>query len=164
MATTYTLIDKTTLGSGGASSITFTSIPSTYTDLVLLTSTRGTSGGNTNVYIKFNNSTSSFTGRRLYAENTSVASDTEGRWAGFSNSTTTASTFSNTAIYIPNYAGSNYKSFSVDSVCEVNGTGNIMALAAQLWSNTSAINEITITPDNAYSQYSTAYLYGIKNS
>jgi hypothetical protein len=116
------------------------------------------------VYIKFNNSTTGFTGRRLYGENTSRFTDTEGRWAGFSNGTNTSSTFCNTSIYIPNYAGSNNKSFSVDSVTEDNGTGNIMALATQLWSNTTAINEITITPDNAYSENSTAYLYGIKNS
>ena len=40
MATTYTLISSVTVGSGGAASIEFTSIPSTYTDLVLKLSAR----------------------------------------------------------------------------------------------------------------------------
>lgn len=165
MAKTFTLIEATTIGSGGASSITFTSIPSTYTDLLLLHSTRGTSGGNTNVYIKFNNSTSNFTGVRLYGEASIVYFDTEGRWCGFSNGAiNTSNSFSNTSVYIPNYTGSDYKSFSVDSVATTDGSGVITALGAQLWSNSAAINEITITPDNAYSQYSTAYLYGISNS
>jgi hypothetical protein len=164
MANTYEIIDKATVGSGGAASITFTSIPATYTDLILFTSTRGTTGGNTNVGIKFNNSTTGFTGRRIYAENTTVASDVINRWAGFSNGTNTSNTFCNTSIYIPNYASSNNKSYSVDTVAEDNGTGNIMAFGAHVWANSAAINEITITPDNAYSEYSSAYLYGIKNS
>jgi hypothetical protein len=35
MATTYEIIASVTVGSGGAANIEFTSIPATYTDLVL---------------------------------------------------------------------------------------------------------------------------------
>ena len=45
MANTFQLISSTTVGAGGASSIDFTSIPSTYTDLVIKWSGRLTSTG-----------------------------------------------------------------------------------------------------------------------
>ena len=78
----------------------------------------------------------------------------------------TASTFANGEIYIPNYAGSTYKSLSADSVTETNATGAVRAFHATLWSNTAAINQITLTPDAGgnFVQYSTAYLYGVKNA
>ena len=40
MANTFVLLASTTVGSGGASSIDFTSIPATYTDLVVKVSGR----------------------------------------------------------------------------------------------------------------------------
>ena len=53
------LISSVTVGSGGASSIDFTSIPQTYTDLVVRWSTRGTAATvYDQVYVKFNNTTS----------------------------------------------------------------------------------------------------------
>lgn len=77
-------------------------------------------------------------------------------------SSATASTFSSFEIYIPNYAGSTNKSFSVDSVTENNATTAYTNLIAGIWNTTSAINSITIS--NALAQYSTFTLYGIKNS
>ena len=81
-------------------------------------------------------------------------------------STSTASTFNNGEIYIPNYAGSNQKSFSVDEVKELNGTSGYQDLFANLWNQTSAITSIKIYSNSASSfvQYSSATLYGIKNS
>ena len=56
MANTYIKIASNTVGSGGVSSITFSSIPQTYTDLVIKASVR-TSRGFTNdaLSIKLNN-------------------------------------------------------------------------------------------------------------
>jgi hypothetical protein len=81
-------------------------------------------------------------------------------------STSTASTFSNAELYIPNYAGSNNKSSSVDGVSENNATASNMALTANLWSDTAAITSIKLTPAGGgnFVQYSTAYLYGISNA
>jgi hypothetical protein len=165
MANTYQFIASVTVGSGGAANIDLTSIPSTYTDLLLKLSLRNVDGVVDN-YFAFNGSTSSFTARRIYATGSAVVSDTTARTAGFGNSSGyTASTFSNNDIYIPNYAGSTNKSYSVDSVTENNATQAYSILAAGLWSNTAAINQITITAATGnLAQHSSAYLYGIKNS
>ena len=65
MPNTFTLIASSTVGAGGASSIDFTSIPSTYTDLCLKVSARSTATDtNVNMYVKFNGSTSGYSGRQ----------------------------------------------------------------------------------------------------
>jgi hypothetical protein len=78
----------------------------------------------------------------------------------------TSSTFGNGELYIPNYAGSTNKSYSADSVAETNATATFMYLTAGLWSNTAAINSITMTPQGGsnFVQYTTATLYGISKS
>lgn len=154
------LITTTTVGVGGASSIDFTSIPGTYTDLLLVLSARSTV--NTGVVrVSFNGSGSSFSSRVLQGTGSSALSFTETTFVGHtSNSDYTANTFGSHAIYIPNYAGSAYKSFSVDSVAETNASANLSNLIAGLWSNTSAITQITLSLSN-FAQYSTASLYGI---
>ena len=165
---TYQLISSVTVGSGGASSIDFTSIPQTYTDLKLVMSARdGDANWSDWVYIKFNNNTSSYSYRLLQGTGTGVASynGTSQYGGDIVAANATASTFGNYEIYIPNYAGSTNKSWSVDAVTEYNASTAIADLVAGLWSNTAAINQITLTARNAnFVQYSTAYLYGIKNS
>jgi hypothetical protein len=168
MANTYTLIEAKTLASAAAS-ITFTSIPGTYTDLVVLTSARASSGGGISAGLRFNGSTTNYSERLLYANGSSAASTsattTSIQWAALGNNTTPANTFTNCQIYIPNYAGSNYKSVSVEAVSEANTTGSDIYVDAGLWSDTSAITSLSLipsTPDFAIN--STFYLYGIKNS
>ena len=165
---TYQLISSVTVGSGGASSIDFTSIPATYTDLVVKFSLRGTTSANyTALKITFNGSTTSYTGRQLYGDGSgAVSNNFSDAWAGYiSAATGTANTFANTELYVPNYAGSSNKSSSVDYVQENNTTTAISGLWARLWSNTAAITQITATPEvGNFAQYSTAYLYGIKSS
>lgn len=164
---TYQLISSVTVGSGGASSIDFTSIPSTYTDLVLKVSARESGGAGLN--ITFNGTTTGYNDIELYTSNgTSAASYSRtgnaGYWGIDNSSSTTASTFSNTELYIPNYAGSTNKSGSLDSVAENNATAAYLVMAAELLANTAAISSIKITPASGFVQHSTAYLYGIKNS
>jgi len=166
MANTFTLIASSTVGSGGASSIDFTSIPSTYTDLCFLTSTRTTSVAQGDVVnIAFNNSTANISARVIYGDSPNAVSTTSTSWGFWTTSNgATANTFANSMVYIPNYASSNNKSWSTDSVTENNG-GAYSLLLAGLWSNSAAINRITFTAVNGnFVQYSTAYLYGIKNS
>lgn len=163
---TYTLIASSTVGSGGATSIDFTSIPSTYTDLLIKFSARNRTGGATGVYISFNGSTSSFTDKYLEGNGTSVSSGSLARYLGTEVVYNwTANTFSNGEVYIPNYTGSTNKSFSADDVSENNATQAYATFNAGLWSNTAAITSISLTITNeSFAQYSTAYLYGIKNS
>lgn len=164
MADTYTLIEKITVGAAGASSVTFTSIPQTYTDLVVKASARSNSAGAEAMLIEFNNSTSSYSGRRLSGEGTGVSSDTlTNIRAAIDTAADTSSTFSNSYHYIPNYTSSNYKSVSLDSVMENNATAAVSSLVAGLWSNTAAITSIklSLSGSGSFVQYSTFYLYGI---
>ena len=168
MANTFELIASSTVGSGGASSIDFTSIASTYTDLVVKLSVRINNTSTAYSTIEFNGSAASFSCRWLDGSGSAASSGTTpsntafvSNWSG-----ATASTFSNAEIYIPNYAGSTNKSYSSDSVTENNATAAYADLIAGLWSNTAAINQITLKPPSGTSfvQYSTAYLYGVKNA
>jgi hypothetical protein len=166
MANTYTLISSVTVGSGGASSIDFTSIPSTYTDLLIKISGRSTKSATfEGMYIKFNTSSTATT-RYLEGNGASASSGTAGNFVGVvAAANATASTFSNVETYIPNYTVSQNKSYSSDSAHETNATTAYADLIAGLWANTAAINQITLYPDvNNFAQYSTAYLYGISNA
>lgn len=163
------LIQSVTVGAGGASTISFTSIPQTYTDLILKISSRDDRSGVTAnaINLSFNGSTSNFTYRVLEGNGATAASGSGSTsWGATSvGPSATASTFSNCEIYIPNYAGSNNKSFSSDFVTENNATTAFTDLLAGLWSQTAAITSITLTPNTGtnFVQYSTAYLYGVTN-
>ena len=165
MANTYELIASYT-ATGSVSSIDFNSIPSTYTDLLIKVSVRN-SATQDQVILKANGSSASLSNRLLYGNGSSAASAslTSGYIGTSVDSSRTASVFNNMEIYIPNYAGSNYKSASADSVMENNGTVSYAVLNAWLWSNTAAITSLSLSPDGgSFVQYSTAYLYGVKNA
>jgi hypothetical protein len=174
MATTYEAIATVTVGSGGAANIEFTSIPQTYTDLVMKTSLRSTLADTEDwVNLQFNNSGgTAYSLRILYANGTSALSLSTSSAADVQYSSvavgdnSTASTFSNAEYYIPNYTSSNNKSVSIDGVSEANATKAFTTLNASLWANSAAITSIKIFPDTTgnLAQYSTATLYGIKNS
>ena len=166
MANTFELIASSIVGAGGASSIDFTSIPSTYTDLCLKMSVRiNTTGGPNGLFISFNGSTANFTDKYLQGSGAAATSASLARYIGTEDSAAfTANVFNNLEVYIPNYASSNNKSFSADTVSENNGTTAYATLNAGLWSITTAINQITVTPSDPFVQYSTAYLYGVKNA
>ena len=170
MANTFELISSYT-ATGSVSSIDFTSIPSTYTDLCLQLSLRNGRGGQViqEGYITFNGSTSGYSERILRGSG-SAAISTSGSGAsfninGFPAGSSTASTFGSASLYIPNYAGSTNKSASAEFITENNATEAYAYMNALLWSNTAAITSISISA-GAYTwvQYSTAYLYGVKNA
>ena len=168
MANTHALIASVTLGSAAAS-IDFTSIPDTYTDLLIKASLRSATGSiNPGLFIKFNTSALNFTGRNAYGNGTAAASysDTSGEIGTLAGNGATANTFGDCEIYIPNYAGATNKSFSVDSVNENNATSASQYLYRNLWSQTAAITAISLYSGGAVNlmEYSSATLYGIKNS
>jgi hypothetical protein len=167
MANTFVKIASVTVGSGGSVSVTFSSIPSTYTDLCLKVSLRNTAD-NGAARLNFNGASSNFSYRSIFGDGSSVASYSgTNAWAQiqYPGLLTTSNTFCNGEIYIPNYAGSNKKSLSIDTVSEANATTAYIVPMAYLWDNTSAVTSISITADqSALAQYSTATLYGIKNS
>lgn len=167
MPNTMTLIASSTVGAGGASSIDFTSIPSTYTDLAVKLSLRINDTQLNYGVMRINGATTNFTYRSLEGSGSAAASynGSVSNYGIPEISSYTANTFSSHDIYIPNYAGSTNKSFSVDAVTENNATAAYSDLVAGLWSQTTAINQLTFyAPTGSFVQYSTAYLYGIKNS
>jgi hypothetical protein len=170
MATTYQLISSVTVGSGGASSIDFTSIPSTYTDLSVVFSGRSDTNRSSDggyAEIQFNNSTSNLTSLFLYNYNGTLYSGNDTYILAWNNPNDyTASTFSNVSWYISNYASTTInKAISIDSVTENNSTNILSSLTAGLWSSSSAITSIKIKSRvGNFVQYTTAYLYGISNA
>ena len=174
MANTFIKIASVTVGAGGASSIDFTSIPSTYTDLVLLTSTRNNASNEAGEQaIQFNNSSSNLSNRVIYGTGSATGSyATTNAIPAYNNgATSTSNSFNNATYYIPNYAGSTNKSVSSESVFENNATYAAQYIVAGLWSNSAAITSIKLlTSNNAtgasanFVQYSTATLYGIKKN
>ena len=171
MPNTFTKIASVTVGGAGAASMAFTSIPSTYTDLVIKVSARDIGARKRGVLVvNFNGSSANLTYRRLYGVvafgSPGSDSGSDGTTSYIDGNTATANTFSNDEIYIPNYANTNFKSFSTDGVSESNDNDPGASLTANLWSSTAAITSITLTttvPDN-FLQYTTATLYGIKSS
>jgi hypothetical protein len=166
-----TKIAQVDVGAGGASSIAFSSIAGTYTDLMLVISARSDEAGNGTVMIaRFNGDTTdaNYTYRRLLGNGSSTFSATSTQLqAGFADGALpTASTFGNSSIYIPNYAGSTTKTASVDGVFENNSSTASQAIWAGSWTGTAAITSITLTAisGNNFVQYSSATLYGISKS
>lgn len=150
-------------------SIQFTSIPGSYTDLAVLCNFRNDRGATEDaVKMSLNGSTSNFSTRSLNGTGATAQSNTDlvTAFGGMSvSATATASTFSNNLVYIPNYTSSNAKSFSVEAMCETNATTAYIYIIAGLWnpSTQAAITSISFTPNlgTNFVQYSTATLYGI---
>jgi hypothetical protein len=157
------LINSVTVGSGGATSITFTAIPGTFTDLVLLYSTRSTNGIGQPT-INLNGSGSSFTNRVVYSDGGSVAT-----YAGttdlirVNNSSQTANGFSFSRLYLTNYSSGSTKYLRLETVTETNSAGSGSAfsgISGIQWANNAAITSITLNM-SSWAEHSTAYLYGI---
>ena len=171
---TYYLIERVTVGSGGSSTITFSSIPSTYKHLQLRMIARSTqtgSGNASNMVVKLNSDTgSNYTYHYLTGNGSSVsaagAADRSAIYMTFPpKNSETSGIFGSGIIDILDYANTNkYKTLRTLNGYDANGSGEIY-FESFLWRNTSAINEIVITSDlNNMAQYSSFALYGIKGA
>jgi hypothetical protein len=179
MAQSYVPIQTITVGSGGTSTIEFTNIPQNYTDLKMVLSGRTNESGQGRSYVRyrFNGSSSAIYSYKWlfgYDGNTTVgtgdSSLTSGHIIITPAANTTANTFSNIEMYIPNYAGSSNKSLYIDGVSE-NNTSSIymLSLCAPIWASTSAITSITLYAVSVgaaekFVEFTTATLYGIGGS
>jgi hypothetical protein len=175
MANTYILISSNVLTSAAAS-VTFSSIPATYTDLVLRIGARASAASiyPDGLQTTFNGSSAAnYSQTFLYADAATPSS------SGYSNQTlmnilasvnggtSTSNTFSNIEIYIPNYAGSTNKNLNTSVVAETNSASNLVwniGSYAGLWSNTSAISSIAFNCGSNLETGSSFYLYGIKKN
>jgi hypothetical protein len=151
---TMTLIETKTLGTS-QTSIEFTLIPQDGTDLLLLVSGRGTRSDNRDQFqIRFNSITSGYSARLLQGNGATAASAGDTSQALITRmdmpaATTTANTFGNASVYIPNYTAAVNKSVSIDSVTENNGTTAYQQIISALMANTAPISSIYIEPEVA---------------
>ena len=171
MATTYNLISSSVLSSS-VTTFTFSSIPATYTDLLIKISARhdAASDQDTLLITTFSGSTG-FTNTWLRGggsgapQASSTLVGTSSYVGQIPGATATSNTFDNTEIYIPSYIVSQLKPFSVFSVQENNASSAYMGTTAGLWSNTSPVTSIAFSANgNNFVSGSSFYLYGISNA
>lgn len=177
MANTYVLIASTTLTST-QSTVEFTGIPSTYTDLILNISARTNQSGTSVSYCRltFNGSSSNYSEITLdNSLGTAYSNKFSNRtYIGVNNTlylpgpTVTSDTFGSAEIYIPSYTVSQSKPLTTFFLSENTSTTAIgMATEAALWRDNSAISSIAVLSTDGTSSFvsgSNFYLYGIKNS
>ena len=157
----YDAIGTFTVGAGGQSTISFTSIPSTYKHLQI----RYFGFVANDAFIRFNSDTgTNYSRHSLYGNGSSAAAYGAANETAIGFTYTASSTNPGVVVCdILDYANTNkYKTVKVLNGDDQNGSGIIM-LASGNWRNTSAITSITIFEDSGvFGQYSSFALYGIK--
>jgi hypothetical protein len=159
---TYEPIATTTVSGTSTNSVSFTSIASTYTDLVLVVNSSRTTSGVGNIYLRFNNdSGSNYSATRVYGDGSAASSfrQTSTIWAIGGNQTDTMTT---TIFNVMNYANTTtYKTMM--SRYASTGSGDSTSAGVALWASTSAINRVDclLTASTYFSSGSTLTLYGI---
>jgi hypothetical protein len=173
----YESIATVTVGAGGASSITFSSIPATYSHLQIRGISRvgsaGSGAGTNDLLVQFNGvTTSTYSRHALYG--TGSAAGVNGSGSNTSayaaravtpRSGITASVFGTFVIDILDYADTNkFKTIRSLAGMDSNDTNGIVALASGSSQSTSAVSSITLFDESSFSfvQYSQFALYGVK--
>jgi hypothetical protein len=170
-------IATVTVGSGGASSIEFASVPQSYEHLQIRGLGRSTiADTNDFAIIKFNSdSGANYTYHYLRGDGTSASAQGSGygtsdylRSAGFiSGANATAQVFGTTIIDILDYSNTNklktIRTLTGKDANSNNADGRVY-LFSMLWGSTSAITTITLTTQTNWAQYSSFALYGIKRA
>jgi len=164
----YESIATVTVGSGGSSSISFTSIPSTYKHLQVRGISRATSG-NQYLKVQLNNDTgANYTYHEVFGTGTAAAADAATAQTGAMAISSVAGSvaanfFAAIIIDVLDYTNTNkYKTLRGLDGLDYNGTGQIV-LNSGLWLSTSAINRLDLVPNaSTFAQYSSFALYGIR--
>jgi len=160
------LIQSVNVPSGGTSSITFTSIPQTYRDLILYFGSRTSTNANWALMSINGGADTAIDLRHIISDGNTVATQSysSGRLPNNQSSYTSGS-FSYGRIYLPNYTNtSRNKSMAVMGAQTNNSTGRPSTFVTGLkWADNSAVTSISFTVDGGgnFSEFSTAYLYGI---
>ena len=170
----YDSIATQTVGSGGTTSITFSSIPSTYKHLQMRFTARSKDNDvNAFIYMTFNGDTANNYSFHFIRGDGSSASA-----AGYANQgviydtgqvpalAATANLFGVGVVDFLDYADTNkYKTTRSLNGYDANGSGSVF-LESGNWRNTSAISSLTLTTQasQGFAQYSSFALYGIKGA
>jgi hypothetical protein len=166
----YESISTVTVGAGGQSSISFTSIPSTYKHLqiraigrytvdnfwnrLIVNGTAMTNGGT---------SSSNYHMHWLYGDGANPGAQYNAQNYFFGSQGTVANTFSASIIDVLDYTNTNKnKVIRTLTGWDSNG-GGLIGLNSFLFVNTAAVTSLSFTPDSGnWAQYSQFALYGIK--
>jgi len=169
---TFESIQTITVGATSAASVTFSSIPATYTHLQIRSIARiDQSNTDDNVYMRFNADTgANYAGHYLFGNGSSVvaaaaASQNQGVACRITGANSGASIFGVGICDVLDYTNTNkYKTARVLTGHDQNGSG-LVFLMSTLWQNTSAVTSITLFAlVGNMTQYSQFALYGIKGA
>ena len=169
--TAYESIATTTVGSGGSASITFSSIPSTYTHLQVRYTSRSDSAGINQTLFRINSDTgSNYSSHLLYGDGSGVAAgsyttDNYSRAGLQGGPSLTTGIFGVGVIDILDYKNANkYKTIRTLSGIDANGSGYVWYTSSN-WRSTSAITSLTFFSENGnFIQNAQYALYGIKGA
>lgn len=163
----YDSIATTTVGAGGASSITFSSIPSTYTHLQIRLF--GNAGSSDTFYRLNGDTGSNYVRHYIYGSGASVASSTSlaqtSGSLGYIPVTADTNIFGTAVFDLLDYTNTN-KNKTTRSLAghDKNGSG-LIVLYSGLWLNTAAVTSVTVLPNTGnFNQYTSVALYGIKGA
>jgi hypothetical protein len=168
----YESIATVTVGSGGQATVEFTSIPATYKHLQIRAIVRSSTAGNdawVNYALNGDTTASNYGNHYLFGTGTSAIagynSGSDGNLVGraMGSASGADNVFAPNILDILDYANTNkYKVVRNLIGQDNNGSRNLIGLMSNLWSNTAAINSITFTTANNFTQYTSFALYGIK--
>jgi hypothetical protein len=168
----YDSIATTTLSTATAS-VTFSSIPQTYTHLQIRAIARGTSTVDSWVMSCNSDTTTNYNSHYLYGNGTSISTATQGNAAymfmgSMPTSSSTANSFGSAVVDILDYTSVNKKKTLRSLTGQDNNGSGGMVLFSGIWFNTpAAISTLTLFPNAStgnFAQYSSFALYGIKGA
>ena len=164
----YESIATVTVGSGGSSSISFSSIPATYTHLQIraLTSNASYSTSSASLYLNSDTTAGNYRNHYLFGSGSSAAAGTDGNSAGNGMMGSGMSTGPAAwVIDLLDYKDTNkYKTIRLLNGWDANGSGYVW-FGSNLWMNTAAVSTFTITTGvGTFAEYSSFALYGIKGA
>jgi len=172
MPGSYESIASTTVGSGGAASITFNSIPQTYTHLQIRGIGKWTTTGNDQSTIQFtlnSDNGSNYSYHAIRGNGTSgiaIGQASYTRYLSYIGAPSSFSSYANmfgaTVFDLLDYTNTN-KNKTMRSLVgfNTNGGSDSIGISSGLWMNTAAVTSITVALDGNLAQYSEFALYGI---
>lgn len=160
MATAITALANTTLGST-ASSVTFSSISSSYKDLILVVQT--TTAGTSSITLRFNTDTgANYNSVIMEGNGSSTSSGTNAGTTALFGTYAYNSTSTNASVHVFSIFDYTATDKHKAVLTRTNNTGLIAAAAAGRWANTAAITTVEVRSfSSSFAVGTTLTLYGV---